>query len=146
MGKKGSFGKFICGMAIGAGLGILFAPSSGEKTRKQLKKKLDEMIENIKQIDSNEVKNQLSKKVNEIKKELKELNGQKVASIAKEQAQNIVDKADELITMAREKAEPVIEKAAEEIKKKAVMVLKDAANKLEGNQDSTTKAKKKTNK
>ena len=41
MSKKGGFGKFLGGIALGAGLGILFAPKSGEETRKILKEKLE---------------------------------------------------------------------------------------------------------
>ena len=41
MSKKGGLRKFIAGAALGAGLGLLFAPDSGENTRKVLKKKLD---------------------------------------------------------------------------------------------------------
>ena len=33
MSKKG-LGKFVLGAAIGAGLGVLFAPRSGKETRK----------------------------------------------------------------------------------------------------------------
>ena len=35
--KKSGMGKFLAGLGIGAGLGILFAPKSGEETRKELK-------------------------------------------------------------------------------------------------------------
>ena len=34
MEKKSGFGKFLAGAAIGAGLGVLFAPKSGKETRK----------------------------------------------------------------------------------------------------------------
>ena len=34
--KKSGFGKFLAGAALGAGLGILFAPKSGKDTRKEL--------------------------------------------------------------------------------------------------------------
>ena len=37
MSKKG-FGKFLGGLALGAGIGILLAPDKGENTRKVLKK------------------------------------------------------------------------------------------------------------
>ena len=38
MSKKNSgLGKFIAGLAIGAGLGVLFAPKSGSETRAELK-------------------------------------------------------------------------------------------------------------
>ena len=44
MGKNGNgFGKFLTGVAIGVGIGILFAPKSGEETRRELKEKFDEI-------------------------------------------------------------------------------------------------------
>lgn len=138
--KHNGVGKFIGGVALGVGLGVLFAPASGKETRHQLKNKVEEVADYIKNIDKDEVKKELTKKINEIKKELKSLDKEKVIEIAKEQANNIVKKADELIELAKEKAEPVVEKAAEDIKNKAVAVLKDATAKLEGsNKDSKAK-------
>ncbi len=49
--KKSSAGKFFLGAAIGAALGVLFAPKSGKETRAALKKKASELIEKAKQID-----------------------------------------------------------------------------------------------
>ena len=41
MSKKKGFGKLLTGIAIGTGLGLLFAPKSGKETRKDLKEKLE---------------------------------------------------------------------------------------------------------
>ena len=46
MSKKG-FGKFLGGLALGAGIGILLAPDKGENTRKVLKKKIEELNGNV---------------------------------------------------------------------------------------------------
>ena len=46
MSRKSGIAKFVGGLALGAGLGILFAPDKGENTRKLLAKKLEEVIKN----------------------------------------------------------------------------------------------------
>ena len=48
MSKKGGVGKFIGGLAIGAGLGLLFSPDTGENNRKVLAKKIDELLKKLK--------------------------------------------------------------------------------------------------
>ena len=37
--KKSGIGKFVAGAAVGASLGILFAPKKGSETREKIKKK-----------------------------------------------------------------------------------------------------------
>ena len=54
--KKSGAGKFLLGAAVGAGLGILFAPKAGSETRRDLKKKMDELVKKVKEIDVDEVK------------------------------------------------------------------------------------------
>ena len=55
MSKKKGFGKFLAGVGIGAGLGILFAHKKGSETRRELKQKLNEMLEKAKNVDIEEV-------------------------------------------------------------------------------------------
>ena len=43
MSKKKGFGKFLAGLAVGAGLGVLFAPKKGSETRAELKAKIEEL-------------------------------------------------------------------------------------------------------
>ena len=56
MGKTKGVGKFVAGAAIGAGLGLLFAPKKGKELRKDLKNKFEEMINQVKSLDKDEVK------------------------------------------------------------------------------------------
>ena len=68
--KKSGLGKFLAGAAIGAGLGVLFAPKKGSETRRELKQKFDELVAKAKEIDIDEVKENIENKVEEIKAEL----------------------------------------------------------------------------
>lgn len=129
--KKNGFGKFLTGLGIGAGLGILFAPKSGEETRKELKAKLDEFIVALKDVDINEVKGEFLTKVEEIKKELEDLDKEKVMNIAKEKGEALKVKISELVELAKEKGTPVLEGIANDLKLKATNVTKDVLKKLE---------------
>jgi gas vesicle protein len=135
MGK--GFGKFLAGAAIGAGLGILFAPKKGSETRQELKAKLDELIEKVKNIDFDDVREDIEDKINDIKKELTDLDKEKVIKIAKKKSREILKKADELVKLAVEKGTPVVQKIASEAKEKTVEVLEDIIFKLE--KEKTTK-------
>jgi len=128
--KKG-FGKFFAGLAVGTGLGILFAPKKGSETRKELKEKIDELIAKLKDIDLEEVKENIENKITEIKSELEDLDKEKVLKIAKEKAKQIEKKASELVEYAIEKGTPVLENAASAVKEKTIEVTKQVLNKLE---------------
>ena len=130
MSKRG-FGKFLGGVAIGAGLGLLFAPDTGENTRKLLAKKLDEMWKKAKEIDIDEVKDELLYKVETLQAELKKLDKEKAKDVALKEAQKIKTKAEELYKYAIEKGTPVVEKAADEVRKQALKVVNEAQKKLE---------------
>lgn len=131
--KKSGLGKFIAGLGIGAGLGILFAPKKGSETREDLKNKLEELAKKIKDIDTEEVKKEFLAKVDDIKNELEDLDKEKVASIAKEKSKELKEKAEELVALAKEKGTPVLEGIAEDIRQKAINVTKEVLNKLEKN-------------
>jgi len=131
MSKKSGLGKLFAGVAIGTGLGLLFAPKTGEETRKDLKNKLDDMLNKVKDMDSKEVKETIETKIAEIKKELEELNKEKVMDLAKQKAKLIQSKTEELVDYAIKKGTPVLEKSATNIRNKAIEVTKDVLKKLE---------------
>ena len=131
--KKSGFGKFIAGIGIGAGLGMLLAPKSGEETRKILKKKMEDFINEVKNIDVDEVKDEFLNKVDEIKNEIEDLDKEKVLKIAKEKSEDLKKKTAELVELAKEKGTPVLEGAANDVRQKAISVTKDVLKKLEKN-------------
>ena len=129
--KKSGLSKFVLGAAVGAGLGLLFAPKKGSETRKQLKQKMQEMLNKAKELDAKEVKQNIEEKIAKIKLELEDLDKEKVLKIAKKKASQIKDMADELVNYAIEKGTPVLEKTADSIREKAIVVTKEVLAKLE---------------
>ena len=114
--KSSGVGKFIAGAAVGATLGILFAPKSGKETRQDLKRIFDDFMKKVKEIDVQEVKEQLEAKIEEIRTGLADLDREKALKIAKEKATAVKEKCEELVQLAVAKGTPVLEKAADEVR------------------------------
>ena len=131
MSKKSGVGKFIAGAAIGAGLGILFAPKKGSETRKKLKLKFEELLNSVKELDKDDVKMAIEEKINEVKKDLEDLDKEKVLKIAKKKSEEIKEKLDDLYELAKKKATPVVEGAVEDLRNSAIKVTKEVLTKLE---------------
>lgn len=129
--KSGGLFKFIAGVGIGVGAGMLLAPKKGEELRKDLKKKIDELLNKAKEIDVKEVSDDFVKKINVLKDEIEDLDKEKALAIAKKKGEELKVKANELLDLAREKGTPVVEKAVEEVRQKAIQVTKEVLKKLE---------------
>ena len=128
--SKSGIEKFVAGAAIGVGLGVLFAPKSGEDTRKELKAKLDELVEQAKKVDIAEVKKNITRRVEDIKMELVDLDKEKALEIAKEKGEELKAKAQELVELAKEKGNPALKKVANDVLNNVIKVSKDTQKKL----------------
>lgn len=129
--KRSGLGKFIAGLAVGAGLGILFAPKKGSETRAELKEKIEELYVKAKELDMDDVKENIEIKIAELKQSMAELDKEKVLDFAKEKAALIKDKCDDLVRYVVEKGTPVMEKTANAVREKATEVSNEVVEKLE---------------
>ena len=93
MSKKSGFGKFFAGAALGAGLGLLFAPKKGSALRADLKEKLDELMLKVKEIDIEDVKEDFDRRLAEIKEELEDLDKEKVLKVAEKKSRRVKGKS-----------------------------------------------------
>lgn len=135
MSKKKSIWPFVAGVGLGVGAGMLFAPKKGEELRKDVKNKIDELINKAKEIDVDEVKDEFMKKIDEVKAELEDLDKEKALAIAKKKGNELKEKAEDLVEYAREKGTPVLEKAAKEVRQKAIMVTREVLKRLEDEEE-----------
>ena len=129
--KKRGIGKFLAGAAVGAGLGILFAPKKGSETRKDLKKGYKKITNKVKDIEKEDVEEFIRDAKNEIEAELRDLSKEKILSKARDKAREIKIRCDEILEMATVAGNKALEKGVSDFKKETVKVLKEIINKLE---------------
>lgn len=140
MAKK-NIGNLVLGVAIGASLGILFAPKKGSETRRELKNKMVDLVSKAKELSISDVSVAIENKIDEIRKDLNSLNKEKVLKVAKDKADKIKEKCQELVDLAISKGTPVLKDAAVEVRDKTVLVMKDMLTKLENIQIENKEAK-----
>ena len=129
--KKRGLGKFLLGAGLGVGIGMLVSKKSGKENREALKKKIDELITKVKEVDSKELKENIQNKVEELMLLISTMDKEKALNIAKKQAENIKNKAEDLVEYVVLKGTPVMEKTANAVREKAIVVTKEILKKLE---------------
>ncbi len=129
--KKKTVATLVAGTAIGAGLGVLFAPKSGKETRQDLKNKITEIKEHLENVKVKDVKKYVEGKIEKLENDLKALDKETVLKDAKNQAKKIEVDCKKLARYVKDKSEPILEEAVDSLREKAIDVTKHAIEKLE---------------
>lgn len=94
--KGGALMAFLSGAALGAILGILYAPDKGTNTREKLSFKLDKYKGMLEQFLNDLVEGKETPLTSEAKSQ-----GAKVVSEAKNKAERLLEDVDDLLTQIR---------------------------------------------
>ena len=129
--SRRSVGSLFLGVAIGASLGILFAPKKGKETRRELKEKMLDLVDDAKELSISDVSSMIEEKITEIRHDLNDLDKETVLKIAKEKADMIKVKCQDLVDLAIDKGTPVLKNAAIDVRDKTIDVMQDMIKKLE---------------
>lgn len=134
-------GNFLLGALAGVGLGMLLAPKSGKENREDLAKSLKKLLEKVKDIDVEEVKNAIIVKAKELENTIADLDKETAKQLIIDKSNEVKIKAQELVQLAKEKGTPIVEKTAKEVKSKTAEFLKNTAEKLENTEKKETTRK-----
>lgn len=140
--SQNKFGRFLSGVLVGIGLGILVAPDKGENTRLELRKSFDKLINTIKDIDIESTKAALINKLAEIESDLTDLDTAKKTDIVKEKTELINQKCDELISVANNTDANMLNDVIKEVKKNTTKLASTVLNSLEESEETPSKTKK----
>lgn len=140
--SQNKFGRFLSGVLVGIGLGILVAPDKGENTRLELRKSFDKLINTIKDIDIESTKAALINKLAEIESDLTDLDTAKKTDIVKEKTELINQKCDELISVANSTDANMLNDVIKEVKKNTTKLANTVLNSLEESEETPSKTKK----
>ena len=144
--SQNKFGRFLSGVLVGIGLGILVAPNKGENTRLELRKSFDKLINTIKDIDIESTKAALINKLAEIDSDLTDLDTAEKTDIVKEKTELINQKCDELISVANGTDANMLNDVIKDVKKNTTKLASTVLNSLEEPEKTPSKTKKTTKK
>lgn len=121
----------VASAAVGAGLGIMFAPKKGSDTRKDIMKALNKVADKVKNFSKEDVKKDFEKKIKSIEKRLESLNNEKEVKKVHKKANELKDSVEDLWNSAYEKGDEVIQKAVDELKTKVNKAISSIEKHLE---------------
>ena len=124
--KKNTMIGFLAGTAVGAGLGVLFAPKSGKETRKDIKN----LAKKAKNIDLDDVREFVIEKSADIEDKLSKLSKEKVLKEAKSKAKEIEKDIINLYDYVKDISEDVMQDSVIKLKKKAENTIEKVLDKL----------------
>ncbi len=109
---------FFAGAFIGAGVGFLFAPKEGSKTKEQLEKSFENLVETIKSIDIEETKKVYEKKIQNFKEKIENMDPSEMEKLLKEKEKIIDKECDKVIQSAKANNMTLVEEKAKTMQNK----------------------------
>ena len=129
--RKTGLGKLFTGIAIGTGLGVLFAPRKGSETREKIKLTFVNLKNKVSKIEEEDIKYYIEKKLNEIDDDIEVLEGTLEFKKAKKQAKKVIKKINKLIDYTTKKGYDEFEDLITDLKEKASEISEEILTNLE---------------
>ena len=109
LNKGETLGMFIAGTLVGVAVGLLCAPQSGARTRKQISKRARRSLEHLDDIRS-DIQSQVNGWVDDVADTLDEgLNrGRRITSLGQEKVLGVFDEAKHYVDQGRSRIERLI--------------------------------------
>ena len=128
--KKRTIISFLAGTAVGAALGLAFAPKSGKETRKDIAEKAKKLKNKAKEIDLDDIREFVVEKSADIEEKLSKLSKEKVLKNAKSLANTIKKDVSNLCNSIKDISEDVMQESVEKLKTKAEKTIEKVLSKL----------------
>ena len=128
--KKGTIIGFLAGTAVGAVLGLTFAPKSGKEIRTDISKQAKKLTKKVNNIDLDDIREFVVEKSADIEKKISKLSKQKVLKEAKKLAKEIEKDLANLYDSVKDISEDVMQDSVYKLKEKATNTIERVLNKL----------------
>ena len=128
--KKNTIIGFLAGTAVGAALGLIFAPKSGKEMRNDISKKAKSISSKINDIDLDDIREFVIEKSADIEKKINKLSRTKVLKDAKKLAKEIEKELANLYDSVKDITEDVLQDSVIKLKEKAANTIERVLNKL----------------